>query len=413
MRKLLVLFVIAVAPISMAHARSFEPQTVTVEQLRQTLATLHGKSDKKVAKQLAELELTERLSRAEFEVISKTLPGAKSRTALLALEDVSMFLDPPPSEMVPDPAPDAEAQKQMLMHAGQLANDQADSIPNFVAMRSAEHFQDVRVYPYSNKIEYYTPGSFRLIEHQVNDISCSAGGDDVLDQPDKDLDRSMARQRQPLMYMTIFGYQTIWGNITWNLPNLTQAGMKPTGAFGPWLQAVTGDAPDGKAEWAYWERSGSGKLAVYRFHIAPENSHYTIHYDFAANPILGQVGHAYTAAPGYHGEIAIDPETGQVARIVVICDFAKGEPMSRASMELEYAMQRVGGEEYLLPVRGVSISSFSLATHNLLFDNGDSIGEQSDHFPVTSVDDLAFSNYRVFKPRIRILPLKSLDRPAK
>jgi hypothetical protein len=416
MRKLLILCIVAASSLSMAYARGFEPQKVTVAQLRQTLAALHGKSDKKVATQLAEMELTERLSRAEFDEISKTLPGQGSRNALLALEDASMFLDPPASELLPDPTPDAQAQRQMLTRAAELAGDQADRIPNFLAMRSTEHFQDVRVYPYSNKIEYYTPGSFRFLEHQVDDIRCSAGGDEVLDQPDTDLDQRMERKPQPLMSMTIWGYHTVWGNYTWNLPNLTQAGMKPTGAFGPWLQAVTGDAPDGNAEWAYWEKGSSGRLAVFRFSIPSDDSHYTVQYYFAPNPVLSRNGQQYTAAPGYHGAIAIDPATGQVARIVVICDFARGEPMSRASIELEYGLVRVGVEEYLLPVRGVSISGFSVAAHNLLFDQVTnmtvSIGEQKDRFPITSLDDFAFSNYRIFKPRLRIVPLKSLDRPV-
>lgn len=423
MRKLLpvfiIVFIIAALSVSVAHARGFVPQKVTVAQLRQALAALQGKSDKKVAKQLAEMELTERLSRAEFDDISKTLPGQGSRNAILALEDASMFLDPPASEMLPDPAPDAQAQKQMLTRAAQLANDQADRIPNFLAMRSTEHFQDVRVYPYSNKIEYYTPGSFRFLEHQVDDIRCSAGGDEVLDQPDTDLDQRMERKRQPLMYFDPrFGYHTIWGNYTWDIPNLTQAGMKPMGAFGPWLQAVTGDVPDANAEWAYWEKNGSGRLAVFRFSIPRDDSHYTVQYYFAPNPVFSHQGQQYTAAPGYHGEIAIDPATGEVARIVVICDFAKGEPMSRASIELEYGRLRVGAKEYLLPVRGVSISGFSVAAHDLLFDQITntltvSLGERRDQFPVTSLDDFAFSNYRIFTPRVRIVPLKSLSGPSR
>jgi hypothetical protein len=408
MRKLLVLFVTVLLALPL-----FAAQKVTVEQLRQTLAGFHSKSDKTVAKQIAGLELTERLSRPEFDQISKRLPGEKSRTALLGVVDTAVFLDPPASEMLSDPAPDGAAQRQMLMRAVQFANGQADKIPNFLAIRRTAHFQDVRVYPYSNKIEYYTPGSFRLLEHQADDIRSLAGGDEVLEQPDEDLDRRMARQPQPLMGMSNWGYHTIWGDYTWNIPNPTQAGLKPTGAFGPWLQAATGDVPDAHAEWAYWERARSGKLAVFRFRIPQESSHYTIEYYFAPNPLFSRNGRQYTADPGYHGEIAIEPATGQVARIVVICDFAKGEPMSKASIALTYGPVEIGGEGYYLPLRGVSVSGFSLATHNYLFDMGASIGEQSDHFPVTSMDDFAFSDYRIYKPRVNILPLKSLDRPSK
>lgn len=417
MRKLLVLFILAALSLSMAHARGFVPQKVTVEQLRQRIAALHGESDRKVARQLANLQLTERLSWADFGQISKSLRGPKSRTELLALADASAFLDPPASEMVPDPPPDAAAQRDILMRAAQLANDQADRIPNFLAIRSTEHFQDVRVYPHSNKIEYYTPGSFRLIEHQVDDIRCSAGGDEVLDQPDKDLDRRMANRREPLMYMdSVLGYHTIWSDLAWYIPQ-SSAGLKPTGAFGPWLQAVTGDVPEGKVEWGYWERAGSGRLAVFRFRIHREDSHYTIEYKFAPvfnpeDPWAVPEGRHYVAAPGYHGEIAIDPATGEVARIVVICDLSGEDALTKASIELDYGPVEIGGEHFVMPVRGVSISGFTFSARHYLFDSGRYIEAQVDKFPITSIDDLAFSAYQRYKPRLRILPLKSLDKPA-
>lgn len=416
MKRVLVLFVLVAAPFSMAHARGHALQKVSVEQLRQTLAALHGKSDKKIAKQLAGVELTERLSRAEFDALSKTLPGKQSRTTLLALEDASMFLDPPASEKLPDPAPNAQTQREILKKAVEFVDEQTDMVPGFLATRTTEHFQDVRVYPYSNKIEYYTPGSFRFLEQQVDDIRCTVGGDEAQEQPDRDLDRRMSKQPQPLMYMTIWGYQTIWGNITWNIPNVTQEGMEPSGAFGPWLQAITADMSDAQTEWGYWERTESGRLAVIRFRIPGGDSHFTIEYRFkppSAIAPASEQGREYNADPGYHGEVAFDPATGRIARLVVICDFAKGAPMQKADMEIDYGAVQIGDASYDLPLRGVSVSSFLLATHDLLFDNGDSIGEQSDHFPVTSVDDLTFSNYRIYKPRIRIVPLKSLDSPSK
>ncbi len=394
---------------------AFAAQKVSTDELRQILSALHGTSDKKIAKKISDLELTERLSHDEFDTLSATLPGKKSRTALLAVAAASAFHDPPARTMLADPPPDAPAQREILMRAARFAEDQADLNPNFVALRSMAHFQDVRAFPYSNKIEYYTPGSFRLLDRQTDDVRCSAGGDEVMEEPDKDLDKRTSRQAQPLFYMTIWGYHTVWGNLTWDIPNLTPAGVRPTGAFGPWLQAVTGDVPGAKFEWSYWEATTSGKLAVFRFRIDAENSHYTIEYDSAPNqqdPFISHAGRKFVATPGYHGEIAVDPLTGQVARIVTICDFAPGQELSAASMELEYGPVEMDGQSYILPIRGVSFSRSSLATHHYLFENGASIGEQSDHFAVTSLDDLTFSDYRIYKPRIKIVPLKSLDVPA-
>jgi len=393
---------------------AFAAQKVSTDELRQMLSALHGTSDKKIAKKISDLELTERLSHDEFDKLSATFPGKKSRTALQAVAAVSAFQDPPARTMLSDPHPDAPAQREILMRAAHFAEDQADQIPNFVALRGMDHFQDVRVSPYSNKIEYYTPGSFRLLERQTDDVRCSAGGDEVMEEPDKDLDKRTSRQAQPLFYTTIWGYHTVWGNLTWDIPNVAPAGVRPTGAFGPWLQAVTGDVPGAKFEWAYWEAATSGKLAVFRFRIDAENSHYTIEYDSAPSQLNpSHADHKYVATPGYHGEIAVDPLTGQVARIVAICDFAPGEELSAASMELEYGPVEMDGQSYILPIRGVSFSRSSLATHHYLFDSGASIGEQSDRFAVTSLDDLTFGDYRIYRPRIKIVPLKSLDAPAR
>ena len=409
MRMPAVLLLFALLPLP-----TFAAQKVGVDELRQMLSALQTKSDRKTANRISEPHLTERLSRGELDILSRSLPGPKSRTALLAVADASAFQDPPAQEMLADAAPDAQMQREILMRAVQFANEQADRVPNFVASRRVEHFEDVRVFPYSNKIEYYTPGSLRLLDHEAYDVHCSAGGDEVAEVPDRDLDRGASRQPQPLFYMTIWGYHTVWGNLTWDIPNVAPAGLKPTGAFGPWLQALTGDLPDAHYDWAYWESGGSGKLAVFRFRIDADSSHYTMEYDFESNkdnPFISHEDRKLIATPGYHGQIAVDATTGQVARIVVICDLAPGEGLSKASIALEYGPMQMDGESYVLPVRGVSALSLRMDTHHYLFDSGMLIGEQSDHFTVTSLDDFTVSDYRNYKPRIKIIPLKSLNAP--
>ena len=408
MRKLLLMATLTLLPLPIVAT-----QKTNVDQLRQILSASARKSDKKLAAQLSGLELTDRLTWTEFNMLKVTLPGQKSKAALLALADASAFLDPAASEILPDPPPDTEARRQILTRAVEIANQQADTIPNFSSIRTTQHFQDVRTYPYSNKIEYYTPGSFRLLEEQTDDISCLADGDEVLDQPDKDLDRRMARQPQPLMSGS--GNYTIWGDVSFYIPNPTPEGLKPTGAFGPWLQALASDIPGAKTEWVRWERSASGRLAVFSFRIPQHESHFTIEYKSDPQDMfLSPADKQYIDNPGYHGEIAIDPGTGRVARIVVICDFAPDAPMSKANVELEYGAVELGEREYILPLRGVTVTSFSLAARHYLFVHwGMDFPIQTDHFTVTSVDDLAFSNYRIYKPRLKIIPLKSTDGPIK
>ena len=78
---------------------------VTVEQLERVLTAAHGKSDAEIARQLSELELTERLNETRLTRLEAELPGSEARQALLVLGDGSAFLDLPAAEIPATPAP--------------------------------------------------------------------------------------------------------------------------------------------------------------------------------------------------------------------------------------------------------------------------------------------------------------------
>jgi hypothetical protein len=61
-------------------------QSVTVEEVQRILAEDKGKSDARVARQLSGLELTERMSDAKLKSLEQSVPGTKSRRALVALQ---------------------------------------------------------------------------------------------------------------------------------------------------------------------------------------------------------------------------------------------------------------------------------------------------------------------------------------
>src|ERR1700722_4580431 len=82
-----------------AGQRALAGRQITAEQLEQMLAAVNREPDKELAKQLSELELTERLSAARLTRCEANLPGPDARRALRALADRSSFLDPPASEI--------------------------------------------------------------------------------------------------------------------------------------------------------------------------------------------------------------------------------------------------------------------------------------------------------------------------
>src|ERR1700677_4737108 len=92
----------------------FAAKRVTVVNLEQMLASSRHTSDANIAKQLFELELTERLSEDRLAPLTADLPGPLARQALTAVADASAFLDLPAADIPSIGAPDLAAQRSML-----------------------------------------------------------------------------------------------------------------------------------------------------------------------------------------------------------------------------------------------------------------------------------------------------------
>ena len=115
-------------------------QMVTVAQLEQMLAAAHGVRDGKLAQQIADMKLTERLSDASFARLETNLPGNKSHLALVALADESAFLDLPAAEIPCASAPDASGQAALLAKMMDYLNKAVTRSPDFYATRVTTRF---------------------------------------------------------------------------------------------------------------------------------------------------------------------------------------------------------------------------------------------------------------------------------
>jgi hypothetical protein len=363
------------------HAVAVE--TVSVKELEQRIFIFGRKSDRKAANEIAGLKLKERLSYENFVTLSHALPGERSREALTAVADASEFLGPPPAEILPLAGPPPKQQGEILLHAIQFVSDESKRMPNFLAERATTRFQDAVPYPYSARIRYVTPGSFHRIDSHTAGVRYLGGKEEELlagNRPKKEL---------------VDATQLPLGLTTW-------------GEFGPLLETVVADILQSKAGWDHWERAGADRLAVFRFFVPQEKSHYMVEYCCS----MVRQDNKFTmtefkATPAYQGTITIDPVTGHVARIVLICDLAPGQVISRADVELEYGPVAIAGQEYVLPLRGVSASTTAATQFVPLGDTG---YLANDRYVVTSINDLQFENYRVFRTEMKILPQET---PAK
>jgi hypothetical protein len=120
------------------------------------------------------------------------------------------------------------------------------------------------------------------------------------------------------------------------------------------LSTVLVDAGQNKLVWSHWEQGGAGPLAVFSFAVPSEKSHYEV--DFCCVPNYGAGSHVFHRLAGYRGEITADPATGTILRVTVEAELNATEPVSRASIAVEYGPVEMGGKTYICPVKSVGLS---------------------------------------------------------
>ena len=102
---------------------------------------------------------------------------------------------------------------------------------------------------------------------------------------------------------------------------------------------------------------------------------------------------------GYSGEIAIDPQSGAILRLVFRADLTAIPPLVRSDILVEYGSVEIGGKTYICPVRSVSLwrgrSVIPLSPSNK------TIGTFGPY--ETALNDMTFDHYQVFRSESRIL----------
>ena len=321
MRKLLFLLFLLAAVLPVRAA-----EKVTVEELEHTLADAHGKRDQDLARRLGDLELSERLSSPRLAKIQASLPGEKSRMALLVLADASAFLELPAVECPAIPVPDAHTQNLILSRAADDLVASVHKLPDFFARQTINRFHDLKVlYPTSTPI---------ILEHQVfrpldsfDDTVYYRNGEEVEETIEK-APRIKPRPRN--------------GLVNW-------------GTFGQLQRIVVTDIYKGKMEWSHWEQRSTGPVAVFHYSIPREKSNYLVKYCCLGLP--NEAWHDFESIPPFHGEIAIDPVSGTVYRLVLITDLEPSDPIFQAEIMVEYEPVEIGGKMYICPRKSVTITT--------------------------------------------------------
>jgi hypothetical protein len=310
---------------------------ITVQQLESFVASVRGKPDAEVASEIAGMELTERLSAVRFARCQANLPGPRAKTALLVLADRSAILDSPADEILAKEEPDLATQKKMIALTVDYVNNTMHRLPNLSATRITTTFE--RVSTSHNPI------------HPV------------------------AKSSVVILYRD--GQEQV------RLHGLYKAvGLTTSGEFGPILNTALLDSVHGNLKWSHWQQGTAGPEAVFRYSIGWQKSHYKVDGETTA----------------YTGEIAIDPFSGAILRIVFRTDLDPNNPLGTfsplsrtADISVEFGPVELGGKTYICPLKGVALSNRMDLTSPMQAD-------------VIWLNDRVFENYHLFRSDVRIVP---------
>lgn len=347
-------------------------QHVTVQQLESTLERDDKDHDGELAKRLNAMELTERMSSSQLASWQEQIKGKRSRAALTALADASIFLAPPVAEIPLDPPPDHNSQVQMLNRTVQYLNKLLPKLPDFYAIRT--------LVEYVQRVPDESSWKTALTDQSLYE---------------------WVTERSTLLYRNGREEQVIHKR---KAEKSLKRDINFIGIFGPILHRVLHDVTAGGngLVWSRWQRGEQGDEAVFR---------YSTHSDHPTNEIVDcclRNNDTFRTDSQYHGELTIDPQTGAILRLtmqsepgwIVEPNLAPVRPVRATGMMVEYGPVRIGGKTYICPKRSVVTTRTRAVKQLNLWGQDSTVYSPYE----TMMDDIAFSDYHKFGAESRMLP---------
>jgi hypothetical protein len=367
MRRILLL-ILLIAPLA-AHAANI--RRVNVQEFEQILASVQHRSDGKAAKELAGINLTERVSAVRLARWEIQFPGKHCHEALTVLADASAFLDLPADEIPGNAPPDVQTQKEMLLKTIDYVNSALARLPDFYATRRTEHFQDTPSVQRSSNILLDVIGKTAYLAYEPL--------------------HAMGMTSNTISF--VGGHELLGSKKNNDFYSKPAIELTTRGEFGPILIVVLLDAIKGSIRWGHWEQSANGANAVFRYSVRQGQSSYQV--------ILPHGAVLDTVFPAYHGEIALDPATGAVLRITTVADLPAPDERAVSSIAVEYDSVSIGGRSYICPVRSIALARFVIGN-----PQATALTWQ------IQLNHVAFVDYHLFRSESRILTGNFVDHPA-
>jgi hypothetical protein len=376
MRRTLFIVLFLVVGATARAQNGLTPSGLIVDEFDRLLAGIQHNGDTEAARQITEQTLRERASANDLARWQAEFKGEKARRALTAVVDMSEFLEPPASAIADGTVPTAAAQTEILDRTATYIKETLPRLPNFLAVRTTTRFdvatrkqfeqqeQISQFYQLTNwkpkavelgvingqSLFFVGEWQFAVTYRDGEEVSESQVGDN--------------HHRPPL-------------------------GLDTVGEFGPILTTVFGDARHGTITWSHWERRPIGQVAVFDYDVPKGESHYQVE----------NVETDSSETPAYHGQFAIEPATGAIARITLTAEESESSATQESRISLEYGPVEIGGKTYICPLHGVAYS-----LPRTVGANG---AARPDPQPVKDgfryLNDVTFTLYHLFRPEVRIL----------
>jgi len=306
-------------------------------------------SDEDIAREIAPVELTERLTETTLSSFSSA-QGNRTKRILRTLADESAFLDPPPSELTTEAPPSPTEQKAILARAANYAAAYKNSLPDITCTKTERRFNDN---PSEDKTNAGVVGRLTDVDPSAWDIQARTNIVGRL------------RERVDLVSET----------------TVNHADPAASAGFGNLIRSVFLDDGAPQAVWSYWETIDSKRLAAFHYAIDPADS------DFPTNSccVEGQGGWPRDNV-AYRGSLLIEPASGVIFRITVqAIDTSPGAVSHGNDAVIEYRSANISGKAWMCPYRAITLSDNTVVLHGF-------------NVPVRTLDVVEFTNYRTAEP---------------
>jgi hypothetical protein len=284
-----------------------------------------GQDDKKTAKQVSKLKLSERLEDRVIEELESLGAGRRTVEELILLRDASAGMPEAAAALgfPHDEMPSQEEQRRIVYDARDNALSYLRSLPDFIchqAIRRSEYVRD------------------------------SWWPKDLVDVKLTFFDQKETYQLQALNGRNAPNkkYREIGGAIT-------------EGEFGTLLRHTFEPASQAEFRWHHWTTLRKRPAHVFSYKVLAAHS-------TARLEAFRPGGARYNTVVGQHGFVYVDRDTHVVLRIVAESDsMPRNFPVKSSTTYMDYDFAEVGGQEYLLPLRAeIRMATAEVSTRNLV-----------------------------------------------